>query len=311
METKYFTLSSLTHILRSYSQKSKYSTPTSFYNNVIFTAENQAGIQEGLVTYDSRTKYYLSALANLKFSKHLTQNKLAAEISRLIVLFYKDKLTTIEAGLKQDFSSLPTQQLDQLNNKLNEHISSNSISSITPKNIGKKIVACILLAFYSEKMPGRLQIGSQPVKAAIDILRLNHIDLKKFVSDFSRYKLKCSDESDEIDYSNWDLSYNIDNLIKLYLKNDDNQSKEKHSISSHKKYVASSTEYEKTIYFHDWLFLWEIIDKLKTGKKIYASELAFIYRIGNKYPENPDIKIYQNIALDYVKENNEKNDRQR
>ena len=304
METKYFTLSSLTQILRSYSQKSKYSTPTSFYNNVIFAAE----IQENLETYGSRTKYYLSALANLKFSKHLTQNKLAAEISRLIVLFYKNGLTKIENVLQQDFSSLPTQQLDQLNNKINEHISSNTISSITSGNIGKKIVACILLAFYSEKMPGRLQIRSQPVKAAIDILRLNHIDLKKFVSDFSRYKLNYSDE---IDYSNWDLSYNIDNLIKLYLKNDDNQSKEKHSISSHKKYVASSTEYEKTIYFHDLHFLWEIIDRLKTGKKIYTSELAFIYHIGNKYPENPDIKIYQNIALDYVKENNEKNDRQR
>lgn len=315
MKTKYFTLSTLTDILKSYSQKSEYSTSKSFYYNVIFAAE----IKENPETYDIRTKYYLSELASLKFEGQLSQNKLAAEISKLIVLFYKGELNTIANILQQDFSSLPPTQLNQLNNKLNENISSNSISSITnsissitPDNIGKKLVACILLAFYYDKMPGKLQIQSKNVKAAIDLLRLNDIDLKKFVSDFTRYKLTYYGA---IDYSNWNLTYNITTLIKLYLNINDSQSKEKRSIYSHKKYVPSSTEEEETIADFKLIgqlieaYINEIMNKdIPIEDKISLID-KFFKILYAKYPEFQDLKSQDLRGLE--KENNEKNDRHR
>lgn len=312
-------LSSFCATLKGTSKESCFSDSDELYYTII-PRNFKHSFEEKNLEYDPEDGYkvvglesrYLNGLKVLTFNKesklltnekgktggnNFTANGLYIEAIRLVTIFYKNGFKTLEDKIR---TSLYENDFDALKNKYSSLINEYQNEKFTLTN--EQMTILILLHCFHRNCTLHIKKGVPGLRKTIF-----EINQPADIDEENSYENRFNKDFE----GSLSPGYIIKKLVNLYLKIDDSSSKEERSIYSHKKYVLSSTEKEKTIYFHDCLTLWEIIDKLKTGKKIYTSELAFIYRIGNKYPEDPDIKIYQNMALDYVKENNEKNDRQR
>lgn len=316
-------LSSFCDTLKDTHNESCFSDPEELYYTIIPRNFKHSSEEKNL-EYDPDEDYkvvglesrYLNGLKVLTFNKesklltnekgkiggnNFTANGLYIEVIRLVTIFYKNGFKTLEDKIR---TSLYQNDFNALKNKYSSLINKYQNEEFTLTN--EQMTILILLHCFHKDCTLHIKKGVP--------------DLRKTIFE----KNQPNDIDEENSYENrfnkdfeGSLSpgYIIKKLVKLYLNNDDSQSKEKRSIYSHKKYVPSSTEEEETIADFKLIgqpieaYINEIMNKdIPIEDKISLIDKFFkiLYAI---YPEFQDLKSQDLRGLE--KENNEKNDRHR
>lgn len=112
--SKLFTLSTLTNILKDYSDKEYYQSGPSFYREILNERYTSLDLNPPNTDIEEKGNY-LSGLCNLNFKdNHLSKPALVVEISKLIALYYIGELDKIRQQFEIDFDYKSALQIKKI-----------------------------------------------------------------------------------------------------------------------------------------------------------------------------------------------------
>lgn len=238
------TLSDLIKILSSVTTRRDYKRSGAFLDALIFTADNEGKLD---LEYTETTESWMtldacavSEFSNLKFGHHLSSPKLNFIVTKLIIFYYNDVLSKVEANVKEMVDELSADKRDSLASQLRALQTNGKLPlldgrEIANDNLPKTIVACFFHCCYSED-PRLKKVQNAYAKWNIAQLARNGVKQAQFAKDFPAYRFKTTWDSLLTDRCRncqqcrrkcpkFDSNYNVQRLIELYLNTPSRQNR--------------------------------------------------------------------------------------